>query len=95
MPVRTDVFPEALIRAVDDWQAGSNDKARKARRLKERTRHLPDAYRRSPKLVFRQVRVNAQLAIGVALDAIPEAISSWTTAEQVARRFRESDQDRS
>ncbi len=95
MSVRTDLFPEAMIRAVDVWQAGSKDKARKARSLKERTRHLPDSYRRSPTRVFRQVRVNALLAIGVALDAIPEAISSWTTSEQVARHFRESDQDRS
>lgn len=94
MVVRSDLYTEALIRAVDDWQAGSKDKARKARRLKERTRHLPDRYRTAPARVFRQVRANALLALGVALDAIPEAISSWTSSEDVAKRFRESDQNR-
>src|SRR5262245_4123421 len=94
-PKMSTVYPECLIRAIDDWQAGSRDKARKARRLKARSRHLPDAYRAVPKAVFRQVRVNYLLAIGIAIDATPEAISSWTTSEEVAMRFREDDQDRS
>lgn len=94
MVVRTDLFPDGLVRAIDNWQAGSKDKARKARRLHDWSRDLPLHYREAPVLVFRQVRVNAQLSMGVAAGAIPEAVSSWTTSMEVARRFREEDQDR-
>lgn len=94
MPVRTDLFPDGLIRAIDNWQAGSKDKARKARRLRDWSCELPAHYRAAPARAFRQVRVNTQLGIGVAVGAIPEAVSSWTTSMEVARRFREEDQDR-
>jgi len=94
MAVRTDLYPEGLIRAIDRWQSGANDKARKARRLRDWTRELPYAYRAAPETVFRQMRINAQLGIGIALDAIPETMSSWTTSLEVAQRLREKDQDR-
>ena len=94
MAVRTDLYPEGLIRAIDNWQAGSKDKARKARRLRQLTGHLPAPYRAASGPVYRQVRINAQLGIGIALDAIPESTSSWTTSLEVAQRFRENDQDR-
>jgi hypothetical protein len=94
MAVRTDLYSEGLIRAIDRWQSGPKDKARKARRLRDWSRELPPAYRTAPETVFRQMRVNAQLGIGIALDAIPDATSSWTSSLEVARRFREEDQDR-
>jgi hypothetical protein len=94
MAVRTDLYPEGLIRAIDCWQSGPKGKARKARRLRDWIRELPYAYRAAPETVFRQMRINAQLGVGIALDAIPEATSSWTTSLEVARRFREEDQDR-
>ncbi len=95
MVVRIDLYPYTLIHAIDDWQAGANGKDRKARQLRKTSQHLPRSYRKAPTRVFRQVRVNAQLGIGMALDASPDAVSSWTTSEDVARRFRENDQDRS
>jgi hypothetical protein len=95
MVVRTDRYPEGLIRAIDSWQLGSKDKARKARRLRDLSRALPDNYREAPKEVFRQVRTTAPLlGMGIALDVIPETVSSWTTSLEVAKRFREEDQDR-
>jgi hypothetical protein len=94
MPIRTDLFPDGLIRAIDKWQAGSRDKARKARRVHDWSCDLPPLYREAPDRVFRQVRVNAQLGIGMAMGAIPEVVSSWTTSMEVAQRFREADQDR-
>jgi hypothetical protein len=44
--------------------------------------------------VFRQVRVNALFGIGMAVGALPEAISSWTISRRVAERFRQEDRDR-
>ena len=89
-----DIYTDDLINAIDDWQAGSKDKSRKAKRLIEASEHLPAIYRAAPPEVFRQVRTNAQIGIGVALDAIPEFVSSWTTSLDLAQRFRESDGDR-
>ena len=83
-----------MIDAIDDWQAGSRDKKRKAERLITVSKHLPANYRTPPRQVFRQVRANAQLGIGIAVDAIPDFVSSWTTSLKIAQRFRESDQDR-
>jgi hypothetical protein len=94
MAVRTDLYPDGLILAIDCWQSGPKGKARKARRLRGWTRHLPVEYRATPETVFRQMRINAQLGVGIALDAIPEATSSWTTSLEVAQRFREDDHDR-
>jgi hypothetical protein len=94
MPVRSELYPTGLIQAIDRWQAGSKDKARKARRLREWSRHLPPDYRAPPSNAFRQVRVNALLGIGMAVGALPEAISSWTTSLQLAERFRQEDLDR-
>ena len=94
MAVRTDIYSDDLVDAIDDWQAGSNNKASKAERLIEASKHLCPSYRVAPLEVFRQVRVNAQLGIGVALDAIPDFISSWTTSLDVAQHFREKIHDR-
>ena len=94
MAVRTDVFPDGLIAAIDGWQSGSRNKAPKARRLQKWARHLPSKYRALNDTVFRQMRINTQLGIGIAFGAIPERISSWTTSLEIAQRFRESDQDR-
>ena len=94
MAARTDLYSETLIRAIDSWQSGSRDKERKARQLREASRCLPPLYREAPEIVFRQVRANAQLGIGIALAATPDAVSSWTTSQEVAQRFREHDQDR-
>lgn len=94
MTVNSDLYPEGLIRAIDRWQAGSRDKARKARRLWDWSRHLPPEYRAPPIRVFRQVRVNALFGIDMAVGALPEAISSWTISRQVAERFRQEDLDR-
>jgi hypothetical protein len=94
MTIRSDIYPEGLIRAIDRWQAGSKDKARKARMLWDWSRHLPPQYRALPTTVFRQVRVNARLGIGMAVGVFLESISSWTTSHQVAQRFRQEDGDR-
>lgn len=93
MAIRHDLFPEGLIRAIDRWQAGSKDKTRKALRLREQSRHLPDTYRTTPARVFRQVRTNALLALGIGMGAIPEEVSSWTTSLEVAKQFGEQDRD--
>lgn len=94
MAVRSDFYTDELIDAIDDWQAGSKDKERKAERLSVASEHLPDHYRGVPPEVFRQLRANASLATGVALDATPDFVSSWTTSIEVAKHFRETDQDR-
>lgn len=94
MSAPSDIYTDDLIDAIDDWQAGSRDKARKAERLTAVTKHLPANYRTTPPEVFRQVRTNAQLGIGIALDAIPEFVSSWTSSLEIAQRFRECDRDR-
>jgi hypothetical protein len=93
MAIRHDRYPEGLIRALDNWQSGSKDKARKARRLRDWSRDLPPHYREPPPAVYRQVRTTALLGIGIALGVIPEAVSSWTTSLEVAQRFREDDQN--
>lgn len=93
MAIRSDLYTDELIDAIDDWQAGSKDKERKAMRLIETSKHLPSQYRSVPPEVFRQLRANAPLAIGVALDATPDFVSSWTTSIEVAKHFRETDQD--
>lgn len=93
MVVRTDLFPDELIAAIDNWQSGSEGKAQKAQRLRALTRHLPATYRAAPQTVFRQIRINAQLSVGIALDAIPETVSSWTLSLEVAQRFRENHLD--
>ena len=94
MPVRSDFYTHALIEAIDDWQAGSKDKERKAARLIKASEHLPANYRTAPAEVFRQLRANAPLAAGVAFDAMADFVSSWTTSLEVAKHFRESDGDR-
>lgn len=94
MAIRTDLYPDDLIRAINDWQAGSKDKERKTRKLREASRQLPARYREAPEVVYRQVRANAELAVGVAMDAIPDEVSSWTTSKDIAQRFREHDLDR-
>src|SRR5258706_9798355 len=94
MAVRHDRYPEGLVRAIDNWQSGSKDKARKARRLREWSWDLPANYR-TPAKVFRQVRTTVVLGIGIAVGATPETVSSWTTSLEVAQHFREEDRDRS
>ena len=94
MAIDVKLFPDALICAIDDWQAGSGDKQRKAQTLRETSAHLPAAYRENPACTYRQMRANFQLAIGVGVDAMPDAVSSWTTSLDVAKHFREHDKDR-
>src|ERR1700739_4762641 len=94
MTIRSDLYPEGLIRAIDRWQAGSKDKARKARMLRDWSRHLPPQYRALPTTVFRQVRVNVRFGVGITVGVFPESISSWTISRQIAQRFRQEDRDR-
>jgi hypothetical protein len=94
MAVRSELYTRELIDAIDDWQAGSRGKERKAARLIKVSRHLPESYRTVPAEVFRQLRANARLAVGVAFDAMTDFVSSWTTSLDVAKHFRESDGDR-
>jgi len=94
MASRSDVYTDELIEAIDDWQASAKNKAHKAERLIAASKQLPNRYRYVPPEVFRQLRANAPLAIGMAFDATPDFISSWTTSIEVAKHFRESDQDR-
>ena len=94
MAVPSGIYTDDLIDAIDDWQAGSRDKARKAEQLTAVSKYLPANYRTAPREVFRQVRANDQLGVGIALDAIPEFVSSWTSSLEIAQRFRESDRDR-
>lgn len=93
MPQRLDLFTPQLIKAIDNWQAGSSGKARKARRLREFSRHLPVSYRSPVPIVFRQMRGNFRHTIGIAAGFIPDAISSWTSSLQVAQTLGEDHVD--
>ncbi len=93
MVVNSDLFTDALIQAIDDWQSGPRDKQAKAQALKSTSSHLPQSYRNVPDCAYRQLRVNAKLGVGMATNAMPDAVSSWTTSLQVAKRFREHDLD--
>ncbi|MBY0562432.1 hypothetical protein [Hyphomicrobium sp.] len=59
MAERTNIYIDDLIDAIDDWQAGSRKKARKAERLIEASKHFPASYREASPEVFRQVRGKA------------------------------------
>ena len=95
MALRTEIYTDDLIIAIDKWQGGSKNKLDKANLLTKASKHLPSHYRAAPPELYRQVRTNAQLAIGIALDATPVIVSSWSSSLHVARHFREKDQDSS
>ena len=88
--MRSDVYINELIDAIDDWQASSKNKESKAARLIKTSRHLPANYRTVLADIFRQLRANARLAVGVAFDAMMDFVSSWTTLFEVAKHFRGS-----
>lgn len=94
MVVTSELFTDELIQAIDDWQSGSRNKQNKAEALKKASSHLPESYRKVPDRAYRQVRVNYKLGVGIATDAIPENVSSWTTCLEIAKAFRERDGNR-
>ena len=86
------MFSRELIQAISDFQRdakNSEQKATRGQRLKEAARALPQEYRTSALICYRQVSLKKN-SVWVLADtlALPEAISSWTVDLGVAQNFK-------
>ncbi|MFS2319154.1 hypothetical protein RMQ97_14555 [Maricaulis sp. D1M11] len=90
----TSPFSADLIRAINQWQRGMEDKAKKLCKLISASSDLPDAFKRVDQPVYRQVRLYAGLSQEFILDEIQQDGSAWTLSRDVAKTFRQSPNDR-
>ncbi len=87
----TTPFTPDLLQAISDWQRGGDSKQVKKRgeKLKALCAGLPDEYRSVPSACFRQLALQkASVWDLVAMDFLPERISSWTLDSEVAKAFK-------
>lgn len=90
----TSPFSADLIRAINQWQRGMEDKAKKLCNLISASSVLPDAYKRVDQLLYRQVRLYADLPREFILDEMQQDGSAWTLSRDVAKTFRQNSNDR-
>jgi hypothetical protein len=85
------VFTLDLLQAVSDWQRGGNaqQKAKRAKRLKEEALNLPDRFRSPGLCLFRQISL-AKTPLYELMDqlTLPESTSAWTKVPDIAKEFK-------
>lgn len=86
------MFTVELLQAVNDWQLGGNETAKKVRgqRLVALARGLPTEYKHCPSACFRRLSLTKQSVwkVGTKYE-LAETISSWTTSLDVAKAFKD------
>jgi hypothetical protein len=84
-------FSDHIIQAISDWQRGGNpaQKERRGVALKNACTELPDKFRRTMLVCFRQLAL-CKSAVWHLHDALclAETISSWTLVTDVAKAFK-------
>lgn len=84
-------FPDHVIQAISDWQRGGSpaQKQRRGVALKNACTELPDKFRRTMLVCFRQLALSKS-AVWQLHDTLclAETISSWTLATDVAKAFK-------
>jgi len=84
-------FPDHVIQAISDWQRGGSPDQKKRRgvALKDACTELPDKFRRTMLVCFRQLALSKS-AVWQLHDTLclAETISSWTLATDVAKAFK-------
>jgi hypothetical protein len=85
------MFSKALIQAISDWQRGGapKQKARRGTTLKNAARDLPQEFRTSETICYRQIALDDPNLRNLGTNYhLPETISSWTESEIVAEEFK-------
>lgn len=85
------VFTLDFLQAVNDWQRDRNDdkKSERGARLKELSREIDARYRQCDAVVYRRVALKKRSIWQlIAEEKLPEAISSWTLAPELAKNFK-------
>ncbi len=84
-------FDLPLLQAISDWQRGGNEKQSRRRGavLKDACAGLPEKYRTCGLCCFRQIALpKGGVWNLIGEDKLPEKISSWTTAIEIAKAFK-------
>lgn len=84
-------FDLPLLQAISDWQRGGDEKQsrRRAAALKVACASLPDEYKMSSLVCYRQIALPPEGVWALIGDnCLPEKISSWTSSIEVAKAFK-------
>ncbi len=84
------IYDDQLLRAINDWQAGSIDKVKKAGVLRDAAQaHTTQYFRACAKECYRVLDLSQKDVFTLFKKGrLPEAISSWTVDLSVAEKFR-------